>query len=183
MTNEEYIKGALATEAPITDELLARVKASDTLIQLNLAFQDFCKQGERLDLFKKFMFYGKQHISIAKTEYVSIEPEIQERLNTQVVRLLHAALGMATESAERIKALMEHIYDGKELDLINLKEEDGDQFWYLALDANALGTTFEEIQELNNKKLLKYRYKSGKFSESEAINRDVVKERTALETK
>jgi NTP pyrophosphatase (non-canonical NTP hydrolase) len=59
-----------------------------------------------------------------------------------------------------------HVFYGKKLDTQNLTEELGDLFWYIAIMANRLGVSFEDIQERNIKKLNK-RFSNG-FSEKEA---------------
>ncbi len=94
-------------------------------------------------------------------------------------RLLHAALGLQTESAEFSDALKKHVFYGAKLDKVNLKEELGDIFWYMAIACDALGTTFEEEQaRVINK--LKTRYPD-KFTEDKASTRDLDAERKVLE--
>ncbi len=95
------------------------------------------------------------------------------------IRLLHAAIGLATETAEIQDQLKKVIFYGKPLDKVNLIEEAGDLAWYLAILLDTLGSSFEEIQEKNIAKL-KARYGS-KFSEAAATNRDLVTERKILE--
>ena len=94
-------------------------------------------------------------------------------------RLLHAAIGMQTESAEFSDALKKHIFYGKELDKVNLKEELGDMLWYMSIAFSALGTTFEEEQARVIKKL-KTRYPD-KFDSVKAEFRDLGQERKVLE--
>jgi len=94
--------------------------------------------------------------------------------------ITHGVIGCVTESGEMMDALKKVIFYGKELDLTNLKEEMGDLMWYLALLCHATGTTFEEIQELNIKKL-HARYKTKTFNKADCENRDLEKERGILE--
>lgn len=95
-------------------------------------------------------------------------------------RLLHAALGMQTETAEFSDALKKSIFYGKPLDVVNLKEEIGDLFWYLAIAVDELGTTFDaEMSRVINK--LKLRYPN-KFTSEDALNRDLKAERDLLES-
>lgn len=94
-------------------------------------------------------------------------------------RLLHAGIGLTTESGEFLDALKKHIFYGKELDRVNLKEEIGDLFWYLAIACDELGVEFEPIMERNIEKL-KARY-GEKFSEDRANKRDLSLERNILE--
>lgn len=106
---------------------------------------------------------------------------MNERLSTDgTKRLLHAGIGLSTEAGEFLDALKKHIFYGKELDRVNLKEEMGDLFWYLAIACDELGVEFEPLMETNIAKL-KARY-GEKFSEHKAENRDLDTERTILES-
>ena len=94
-------------------------------------------------------------------------------------RLLHAAMGLSTEANEFLDPIKKHLFYGKPLDLVNLKEELGDMLWYMAIAMDALDTTFEaEMTRVINK--LKVRYPD-KFTEYDAINRDLTAERRKLE--
>ena len=109
-----------------------------------------------------------------------ITPELIERVSNETnVRLLHAAMGMVTESAELMDMLKKHIFYGKPLDMVNAKEETGDALWYVGLAVDVMRTTVNEIMTLNINKL-RLRYPE-KFSESDAVNRDVDAERILLE--
>ncbi len=102
------------------------------------------------------------------------------RLNDDgVKRLLHAGIGLSTEAGEFLDALKKHIFYGKDLDRVNLKEEIGDMFWYLAIACDELGVDFEPLMETNIKKL-KARY-GDKFTEAAAQKRDLAREREILE--
>lgn len=105
---------------------------------------------------------------------------IRERLKEEkTIRMLHAAIGLATEAGEALDALKKHIFYGKNLDTVNLSEETGDSQWYAALMADALSTTLEDIQATNIEKL-EARYKKNVFSTEEAYSRDLNKEREIL---
>ena len=95
------------------------------------------------------------------------------------IRLLHAGIGMSTESGEFLDALKKHIYYGKELDRTNLKEEIGDLCWYIAIALDVLGSDFETEMKRNIDKL-QHRYPE-KFTSHHANNRDLSKERSILE--
>lgn len=106
--------------------------------------------------------------------------KVVERLNDQrIARLLHAAMGLVTESAEFLDALKKHIYYGKTLDTTNLKEEIGDITWYERIGIDELETTLESIIYTNIAKL-KARFPD-KFAEDKAIVRDLGAERAILE--
>jgi len=110
--------------------------------------------------------------------------EILERLNDRVMaRLLHSAIGMATEAGEVLDMLKKHIYYGRELDLVNLEEELGDCNWYQSIMIDAMKergyhTDWEKIWNKNIAKLKK-RY-GGKFSPEKAIHRNLDAERDVL---
>lgn len=96
-------------------------------------------------------------------------------------RLIHAQMGMQTETAEFTDALKKSLFYGKVLDVTNLKEELGDLLWYVAIAMEELGTDFEtEMTRVINK--LKARYPE-KFTTNNAINRDLETERTILEVR
>jgi len=75
-------------------------------------------------------------------------------------RLLHGAIGLATESGEILDALKKSIYYGRELDLRNLKEELGDVMWYIAILCDAMDYSLDDAQRDNIEKLKK-RYPEG----------------------
>jgi len=92
-------------------------------------------------------------------------------------RLLHAGLGLATESGEFLDALKKTFFYGRELDTVNLIEEIGDLLWYVALACDALDISLEEVQHRVIEKL-RVRY-PGQFED--VVDRDVEAERQALE--
>jgi NTP pyrophosphatase (non-canonical NTP hydrolase) len=95
-------------------------------------------------------------------------------------RVVHAAMGLVTESAELMDALKKATFYGRELDVTNIKEEAGDILWYLAILFDALGTDFEAEQSRVIAKL-KARFPD-KFTEKEAFTRDLITEREILES-
>lgn len=91
----------------------------------------------------------------------------------------HAAFGLVTEAAEFADVMKKQLFYGKAPDLTNLDEEIGDILWYVAIYLNARGKTFEQIFDQNNAKL-KTRFPD-KFTEFNALNRDLDAERKVLE--
>lgn len=104
---------------------------------------------------------------------------VSKRFTPSVSRLTHAALGLSTEANEFSDQLKKHLIYGKELDKTNLIEELGDMCWFIAMACDELETSFEEIQEINIKKL-KARY-GDKYSDEKALNRNLTIERNILE--
>ena len=93
--------------------------------------------------------------------------------------LLHGAIGVATESGELLDAIKKHIFYGKPLDLVNLREEIGDVMWYLAILCRATGTNMSDVASVNIEKL-RLRYPD-KFDVKRALNRNLKSEREILE--
>lgn len=120
----------------------------------------------------------KQYLLESKvTDLHDIKPA-HARIDEKMVHLLHGAIGISTESGEIQDQLKKHIFYGKPLDRVNLLEEVGDVMWYCALLLRNLDSSFEEIAAVNIKKL---RARFGdKFSEFDAQNRDLNKEREIL---
>ena len=135
--------------------------------------QSFIQYGESLDDIKKTLFYGK----------IDFTEGSIPNLNTKVGHLdediVHGILGVATEGVELVQALAKSMQSGEEIDLVNIKEEMGDVFWYLAILANRLGVSFEDVQETVIKKL-RHRFPD-KFSNEKANDRDLDGERQILE--
>ena len=121
----------------------------------------------------------KEYIeNVLKTESNDFNA-ISSRLDAPTIRLLHAFMGMATESSEALDMLKKHLMYGKPLDKVNAAEEIGDVLWYAAVALDTLGVSFEEVMDKNIAKLKK-RF-GNKFTSDAAINRDVVAERKILE--
>jgi len=88
-------------------------------------------------------------------------------------RLLTAAVGMCAESGEFTEVVKKTIFQGKpvtEENLFHLKRELGDIMWYVAQACMGLGTSLDEIMEMNVDKL-KARYPGGEFDVHYSENR------------
>lgn len=96
-------------------------------------------------------------------------------------RFMHAAMGLVTEAAELMDAVKKFMFYGKKLDRTNLLEEAGDCAWYLSILLSALKSNYREVMKMNIRKLQEKRYKTGKFTTEEALNRDLTNERKVLE--
>lgn len=94
------------------------------------------------------------------------------------IRLLHGAMGVATEGGELLDTMKKHIYYQKPLDTGNLFEECGDVMWYVAIICNEMGWPLGEVMAANINKL-KTRYPE-KFSPECATNRNLEAEQFAL---
>lgn len=104
---------------------------------------------------------------------------IRARLTDRNIRLLHCAMGVATEAGELLDAIKKALFYGREVDTVNFSEEMFDVTWYLAIGIHELRTSFEQGFDTNIAKL-KARY-GERFSEARAVNRDLDTERRILE--
>lgn len=150
----------------------------------------FVEAGEALDRYKKLFFYGEDH---AKKRYAdtidndgngghiieSIMSSAEGVSQDDAEYLLHAVLGIATESGEMVEALLNGIAAGRPLDPVNLAEEAGDLLWYLAMLLRVLHVDFDDVMRQNIKKL-KDRFPD-KFTTEAANNRNLDSERKVLE--
>lgn len=93
--------------------------------------------------------------------------------------LLHSMLGIASEAGEFVDPFKRSLHYGKKIDAVNLDEEIGDLLWYISIYCEARGTTIETLAERNIRKLM-VRYPD-KFTEQDALNRDLDSERKELE--
>ena len=184
--NQPYEKLALRTNAPV-DAARSRITIN-SLCLLHQTVGHTLLGAIDADNLKRHLFYGKGEIPSFHQSY---RDALDEKLNVsgrnspytftdQEINLLHSALGQVTESAEFLESVIKTLLEGKSLDKVNLAEEIGDSQWYHAIAADALGTTFDIIQDLNIKKLQK-RYPD-KFCEEKAVERDLDAERRILET-
>lgn len=75
----------------------------------------------------------------------------------QKLDFLHCTMGLVTEFGEFVDPLKRHIFYGKELDVVNLKEELGDMMWYLAIPIRYFG--LEEREMIDQKIIIRdYEY-------------------------
>ena len=84
-------------------------------------------------------------------------------------RLTNGLMGLNGEAGEAIDILKKHLFQGHELDCEHLAKELGDVAWYLAVTADALGYTLEEILAMNVQKL-RARYPDG-FDSDKSVHR------------
>lgn len=116
---------------------------------------------------------------VLKTE-APVTPEMTKRISEpKFIRLDHAADGLCTEAGEFKDTLKKYKFYGTPVDEVNLIEELGDLLYYCALACDGLNISFEDVMQINQNKL-KTRYPD-KFSQDNAENRDLNKERKILE--
>jgi NTP pyrophosphatase (non-canonical NTP hydrolase) len=136
--------------------------------------------GQAVDCLAVVSNYQKDAERTSATASLAGCNAVVSRLDdTQVIRLLHGAMGLCTEAGELQDQLKKHIFYGKPLDVVNIAEECGDLFWYLAETLTAIDARFIDVMHRNIEKL-RARYPE-KFTEDKAINRDLDAERAVLE--
>jgi NTP pyrophosphatase (non-canonical NTP hydrolase) len=178
----EYQKQASRTDVDDLVPAHERLKNPSVLAQLRAAIVMLLDASEALDVIKKHVFYGKplMHDNHQMSASYHLEfPTCATNLNSAtMIKLLHAAIGMATEAGEFMNPVAQAIMNNRGIDIINLLEEVGDLAWYQALAANTVGENLDKILERNIEKL-KRRYPQ-KFTEHDALNRDLSSEAEVL---
>lgn len=112
-------------------------------------------------------------------EYQEATQRTLAQLETPLMNDLHMIIGITTESSEISDAYKKHFAYGKELDLVNIKEEVGDIMWYISNLCNLHDWDLRDIMSTNIAKL-QARYPE-KFNQEQALNRDLNVERNILE--
>lgn len=84
--------------------------------------------------------------------------EYQEKATTTAIypddkKLVYPLLGLNGEIGEVCEKVKKHYRDGIALDKSDLTKELGDVLWYLAITARDLGIEFQDVAEVNIKKL------------------------------
>lgn len=86
-----------------------------------------------------------QYVELAKrTE------SIVSNINDIDLRLLHSSIGLATEIIELNKSIYDNKYGENNLDIINIREEIGDCFWYIAIACDVLNLNFSDTIKNTN---------------------------------
>lgn len=135
-----------------------------------------------LDRVKKSLFYGREYMHLMNGVDVfggadSLLANFENRKMGE--HILHAILGIATETGELLEALRNTIVNGEPLNVTNLFEECGDLFWYIAILSREFSYNHEVIQRGNISKL-RQRYPNA-FCEFDANNRNIDAEQKRLE--
>ena len=97
----------------------------------------------------------------------------------EYIDYIHMALGVCSEAGEIADLIKKCVFYGADFDNANLLEEVGDSLWYHAMGLEKIKKTFSDAMNVNINKLEK-RY-HGKFTEEDALNRNLKEERKILE--
>ena len=124
----------------------------------------------------KYIEFVRQTTSPASTNYADLMSrftQLEVETDSDVPRLLTAALGLSAEAGEFTEVVKKVFLQGKsynEENAFHLKRELGDICWYLAQACMALDTDFNEILQMNYEKL-SARYPEGAFDVYRSENR------------
>jgi NTP pyrophosphatase (non-canonical NTP hydrolase) len=123
----------------------------------------------------KYIEFVRQTTSPASSDFTALLARMTEleANDTDVPRLLTAALGMSAEAGEFTEVVKKIMLQGKpynEENVFHMKRELGDICWYLAQACMALDTNFDEVLEMNYQKL-SARYPEGVFDVYNSENR------------
>lgn len=169
----DLIEYQIATKRTVSDRFYASyVDGREFAYYL----EDAIEAGNALDEIKKALFYGKSDRPFSSSPIWDVGC-FKDAATTEGI--LHGILGVISEASELAEALLVAVDEENEIDRINLKEEIGDILWYLSLLLNEIDSDFEEVAEMNIRKL-QSRYPK-KFSEDKALNRNLEIERRVLE--
>ena len=110
----------------------------------------------------RFIMFGRNNGKSQLTQ-----KQLNDLHNTD--RLINGLMGLNGEAGEAIDILKKHLFQGHDLDREHLAKELGDVAWYLAVSADAVGYSLEDIFQMNNDKL-RARYPDG-FEAGRSVNR------------
>ena len=125
--------------------------------------------------FKRYEKFVDAVTSDSSKDFVYLADRLVEldRKGANIERLTTSGVGLAAESGEFLEIVKKMVFQGKPWSDSNREHliiELGDVMWYVANACMALGVDFEEVLEINVKKLEK-RYPSGSFDIYKSENR------------
>lgn len=190
---DEYVGWANTLDSAGTDSsaVIGRLMSDQILEVMATALAQCTELGRYADVLKKYLFYDKSPVSgsmghrtlLASQTIISIRRSfvMHTEKGHNNVRLLHAILGLITETAELCEMFDEAIRTESNMDGQNLLEEVGDIFWYLALCARFQNfNTFDPYLMSNQSKLIA-RY-GATWTKDAALNRNIENEMNAIGT-
>ena len=125
--------------------------------------------------FKRYEKFVDAVTSDSSKDFVYLADRLVDldRKGANIERLTTSGVGLAAESGEFLEIVKKMVFQGKPWSDSNREHliiELGDVMWYVANACMALGVDFEEVLEINVKKLEK-RYPSGSFDIYKSENR------------
>lgn len=97
------------------------------------------------------------------------QPDMHLQINRKKALLLNGLMGLNGEAGEALDIMKKHLCQGHDLDLDHIAKELGDVAWYLAISAEAIGYSLEDILQMNVDKL-QARYPDG-FDKERSLHR------------
>lgn len=141
--------------------------------------------AQAMDRFKKALF-RKRTREESNLPPMEPQPLLSEALGERIEELqdlFHGVVGNITEVGEQAEIIYNLLTGIDEVvDITNVREEVGDNLWYLARLVKYAKTSFPAEMEANIAKL-RERHGQGGFSKEGDINRDLAREREVLEGK
>lgn len=139
--------------------------------------------AQQMDRFKKALFRKRTRAESNltgnyKTVWDSLEKEIDD-IN-KYDDLFHGIIGSITEVGELAEILYALLNCKEKPNITNVREEIGDNLWYLSRLVKFAETTFEDEMKRNIKKL-RARHTATGFDKARDINRNLEAERKLLE--
>ena len=124
---------------------------------------------------EKYVDFVRQVTSAPSLDYPVLSARFAalEANGANVPQLATAAMGLGAEAGEFTEIVKKIFFQGKPYDEANvehMKIELGDCLWYIAQACMALDVSFDELMEMNFKKLTK-RYPEGAFDIYRSENR------------
>jgi len=125
--------------------------------------------------FSRYEHFVDEVTSDASKDFVYLADRLVEldAKGANIERLLTAGVGINAEGGEFLEIVKKMVFQGKPWNDDNREHliiELGDILWYVAQATQALGVSFEEVIEINVKKLEK-RYPGGEFDIHYSENR------------
>ena len=125
--------------------------------------------------FKRYEEFVDAVTSDCSKDFVDLSDRLVElnREGANIERLTTSGVGLAAESGEFLEIVKKMVFQGKPWSDANREHhliELGDVMWYVANACIALDVDFEEVIEMNVKKLEK-RYPGGSFDIHKSENR------------
>ena len=125
--------------------------------------------------FDKYSRFVDGVTSDSSKDFVYLADRLVEldQKGANIERLTTAGVGLAAESGEFLEIVKKMVFQGKPWSVDNREHliiELGDVMWYVAQACMALDVDFEEVLEMNVKKLEK-RYPGGSFNIHKSENR------------
>lgn len=159
--NQEIPEEKKNAELDTSGRIVDQIAFFDTLIR---GYSNLVTENEALKAAVKDEMTANEYQALAmRTCPVELRVPDCER------SIVHGVMGLNGEAGEAIDILKKAMFQGHDLDTEHLAKELGDVAWYLAVTANAIGYSLEDIFKMNIEKL-KARYPYG-FDTEKSTNR------------